>query len=185
MKIKDIVSSAASYLGQENVLSYLEDPSTNTEAQSTVDRLVRLANLVISELACSGFTAIITETCYFTNKIFYVSRFQHNPVKIVRAVDNVKRQPVEYTNDGYKLSCSYPIVYITYEYIPPIMGLDDSFEFANGLLGIHAIAMGLAAEYCLTTCDFECAVLWHERFVEQLKKTTSVKNSQIKGRDWL
>ncbi len=184
MKIKDIVFASANFLGNDRVATYIESGyQVGNEAQ-TVDRLVRLANLVITELSVSYVSAVFTENVTFSEGKVLLSQFYLNPLKIVSVTD-LNGNEIEFSTDGVYLRCGVGQAVVTYECYPMNMGLYDEINFSNPKLGAYTVAMAVAAEYCLTVCDFDCAVVWHEKYVEQLKAITPLKNTYVKQREWL
>ena len=183
MLIKNVVKNAAELLNKENVVKYLNKGSAEGDAVETVDKLVRLTNLVISELSHLGFYVVRTQ--WLTpkdNKILF-SAFRSRPIKILKITDT-KGKECEFTIGVDGLTVSNDANQFVYAYEINNETIDASISFEEYRLTDVMVALGVVAEYLLTMNDFEGAVFFHEKYIEALKTLKKTKNFSLKERSF-
>ncbi len=186
MTIKDVLIMSASMLGREDVVDYLngklQDVGEDTEP--TVNLLVNLLNLVISELSATFIPMIKTEKVAISSgKIFY-SNLKENAIRIIKVYDNNGnemsiKQTAEY------IAVSGTSATVEYEYSPANYGLSDVIGYTPKEVGVSTLAYGLNAEYSISRGNFEEAVMWHRRYVDSVSELRKVKNVTIKERSFV
>lgn len=184
MYIKQIVSTAGTLLNKQNVVTYIQEGKVTGNALEEVEKLTSLTNLVISELAVSGFYVVKTERVNGHNgKIAYTS-LSIQPIKIIKVTDD------EGSEYPFKATCEHLITdnnvtQITYAYAIYNEGLESQITFDDYRLSEVVLAMGVCAEYLLMLNDFDGAVGWHDKYVESLEKLRRLKSVNIKQRSFI
>ncbi|MBO4251965.1 MAG: hypothetical protein J5911_04835 [Clostridia bacterium] len=185
MTIKDIIKTAAVYLNLTDVIGYLDndiaDPSSSTLSQT--DRLTRLANLTISELAASYVPMVCSQQVTAENGRIVFSDLTYNVTRIL-SVKNQFGQDAE-----FKIFPEYIEVFggtytIEYEYAPSNYGLNGTVGF-NKKVTAALLGYGVAAEFCVMEGRFEEAILWRKRYTYGVERIAIPKNAAMKGRCWL
>ncbi len=187
MKIKDIIRTAAIYLGRERIIEYLENGENTLEdanLMSQINNLTRCANLVINELCCNYVPMVKSETVDCADGKIYFSELSETVLEIEKVTDTFGEN-VEYSFSPEFLTVSLPTVIVTYKFLPPTYGLTDEIGYSERDLGRRVIAYGVAAEFLLTEHDFNESVMWHDRFTDALSRVVKIKNSKIKGRSFI
>ena len=184
MYIKQIVSTAGALLNKQNVVDYLEKNTLSGNALEQVNILTSLTNLVLSELAVSGFYIVKSEQVSATGGKIAYSILKERPSKIISLVD------LEGNNCSFNATTEYvetqkAQVTITYAYAPYNEGLETQVLFEDYRVTPIVIAMGVCAEYLLTVNDFDGAVAWHDKYVDSLEKLKRVKNVTVKQRSFI
>ena len=183
MTIKDILRTGASMIGRDDVVEYIDGSAQNVGEQTmpTINLMVNLINLVISELSATFIPMINSETVNVENGKIYYAKLKENAIKIIDVYDI----------DGKELSAKYTAEYIVvsgdkaiveYEYAPSNYGLTDTIGYSAKDVSLSTLAYGLIAEYSISQGCFDEAVMWHKRYVESVMAMRKVKNVTVKGR---
>lgn len=186
MKIKDIITITATFLGRDNLTEYFLNPSSNEDKNllSQIDTLTRLSNIVISELAGGYIPMVKEETIHTKNgKIYYKDLAENflEPIHVLDLSDNVcaYKQTEEYIETCLD-KCK-----ITYKYLPSNYGLEDEIGYSENQISACVLAYGVCAEFCLTEKNFDESVMWHDRFVQSVAQKIKPKNSFVKARRFI
>ena len=183
MKIKNIISVVATLLNKDNVLDYLKSQAESGDALEVVDRLVRLSNLVVSELSSYSFYLVKKDKVQCENGKIYYADLSTSPIKILDVLD-ADGFSVDYTVNTFSIDTLSGEKTVVYAYYPTNFDMEEEFESNNKLLSEYIIALGVCAEYCLTIGDFDGALAWHEKYTDNLKKIAKIKNTIVKQRSW-
>ena len=183
MVIKNVVKNAAELLNKENVIKYLNKGAPEGDAVETVEKLVRLTNLVMSDLSHLGYYISRTQWLSPKDGKILFSAFRSRPIKIIEILDN-DGKPLEYemTTDGLRVSDKANTFVYAYEINNET--IDTNINFEDYRLTDVMVAYGVAAEYLLTMHDFDGAVFWHEKFVDAVKSLKTTKNFRVKERSF-
>lgn len=187
MTVKEVLKTTAMLLGREDVSGYLDESNKDVgeDTLSSVNVLVGLVNLVISELSNSYIPLVKTETVSVSGGKVYFSTLSETALKIQKVFVGADREidfsyhPEYITVDGQSE------VMVQYEYLPSNRGLEDDVGYTERQVARRVLAYGTAAEFCITEGSFDKAVMWHERYVEELKSICLPTNSKIKTRSWV
>lgn len=183
MLIKNVVKNAAELLNKENVVKYLNKSAAEGDAIETVDKLVRLTNLVISELSHLGYYVVKTQWLTPKDGKILFSAFRSRPIKIIKITD-AKGKLCDYTMTPDGLTVSNDANQFVYAYEINNETIDSNISFEEYRLTDVMVALGVAAEYLLTMNDFDGAVVFHEKYVEAIKSLKKTKNLKIKERSF-
>ena len=184
MFIKNIVKNAAALLNKDNVVKYLNNNTAEGDAIEAVDKLVRLTNLVISELSHAGHYVVRTQWLTPKDEKILYSTFRSRPIKIISIKDN-EGKDCNYTITPDFIKVDKNASQFTYAYEINNETIDSSVTFEDYSITDIAIAQGVVAEYLLVLGDFDGAVYWHEKYVDLLKKYSKPKNVTIKQRSFV
>ncbi len=189
MYIKSIIMTAAVFLNKPEIISYIETNRPEGDVLKEIEKLIRVTSIVITELANMGIYTLRTQTVTVKNgKVFYTA-LRSRPLQIFYFEDaNGNRYDfkmgVEYVEVDERATS------ITYAYAPFNEAIDSKILFSEVKLTDAILGMGVCAEYLLTLNDFDSAVYWHQKYVEQLEsiinkpKFQELKNVQIKERSF-
>lgn len=186
MKIKDMIESCAVYLGRQEIIDYFNNcyEYDTTEIESNVNTMIKLSNLVISELSLGYIDLITTEEVVASSgKINYLD-LSKTAVKILDVLDyngnsisfKVKEDHVETSTNARK---------VKYKYLPPEYQLNDEIGYSENDLSLSTLSYGLCAEFCIVQCRFDEALMWRNRYIQEINKLIKPKNCTIKGRIWI
>ena len=185
MTVKDIIQTMATQIGRDDIVACLDDSTSASEdALKTVDRLVKLCNLVINELATSFIPMRITDKLIAQNgKIFY-DKLSNNPYEILSVYD---KNGVNAMGKVYSkfVTVSSDEVYVEYSCFPPEYALEDEIGYTEAQVGKRILAYGLSAEYAISEGCFKDAVMWHDRYADAVYTICRPANKNTKKRAWL
>lgn len=187
MTVKDVLKTTALVLGREDVCNYLENPSTDVgeDTLSTINVLVRLLNLVVSELSGTYIPLAKTEDITPIDNKIYFSELSENALKIKKVLSPLGKEIAFSFYPEYIVVNSGSTVSVQYEYLPANLDLEDKVGYSESQVPKRVLAYGTAAEFSITEGSFSKAVMWHERYVEEIKSICFSGNSQIKQRSWV
>ena len=183
MTVIDIIKQASTLSGREDVVKYLTyDQPSSEDTLLAVDVMVRLINMVVSELSAS-FLPLITEQTINATEIIRYSDLEKNAIEILNVYDiNGDEVPFTVYYDSVKIS--RPCNKIKYKYTHSTYTLNDSLDYTDKDISSAVLAYGLAAEFALSEGDFERACTMHERYVEGVSAIFKPKNKCVKAREW-
>ena len=185
MTIKEIVSTASTIIGRQDVYNHLnQTPTTNEETLKTLDNMVNLINMVVSELAGTFIPMVKKEKIYSNSGKYYYSDFEEKPVEIL-GVYSEKGNLLSYNQTAEYLETKNCSVVVEYSYIPPKYDINSQIGYSKNQLSPATLVYGLLAEYCIVIGAFDEAVMWHDRFTSGVKEKRKTKNFKIKGRCWV
>ena len=184
MTIKEIIKITALAFGRENVVNYLNGgTSANDETLCTVNNLVALANLVISELACSYIPMIKSEVAFPKNGKTYYKDLSEKALKI-RSVKNMAGRDVCFEQNSEYISVSAGQVLVEYEFLPSNYGLESVIGYKPKDVSAGTLSLGISAEFAISEGRFDEAVSFHKRYADAINELCLPKNNRIKDRCW-
>ena len=182
MTIKDVVITAATYLGMEGVAEYLEkETSADDGVLSAVNVLTRCANYTLNEIAANYIPMINVERANAENGKIYFSCLQKTPLRIINVTDDYgEKQYFKFYPEYLAVASGYAV--IEYSYIPANYALTEEIGYKESDITPRVIALGAASEYCLTERAFDDSVTFRQRFNDALSELCPVRNSNVRGR---
>ncbi len=185
MLVKEIIINASTLIGREDVVQYLKDEQIEPEQKTidTVDVMVRLLNIVVSELASSFVPMIVNEDYVAKNGKVIYSELNYRPKEILKAYDdagNDKLLGVEHTF----ARVGETNVQVEYACFPPELTVDGEINYTEKDVTKNTLAYGLLAEYAITQGCFKDAVMWHDRYADNINELVKPKNAMLKRREW-
>lgn len=186
MKIKDIIYLSATLLSMKDVADYClsENPKANEQTQKNVSTFTTLCNAIVNEISSCYLPLETAELVTPHNNKIEFSSLSKNIVRLIGVYDknNVKLKT--------KVSTEYVEVFgdahlIRYYYSAFNLDFGEEIGFNEAVLPKHVIAYGVIAEFCLTQQRFSEAIMWHNRFMQELQTISRPKNSNIKQRSFL
>ncbi len=185
MLVKEIIKKASTLIGREDVYDYLNgvDSSPSEQVLKTVDIMVRLLNMVVSELAGSFVPMIITEPLYTSNGKIYYSQLSFSPKEILKAYDRSGVNCLTSVEHAFA-TVNSTRVDVEYACFPNEVGIDGELNYTEKDVTSTALAYGVLAEYAITQGCFKDAVMWHERYADSVNEHCKPKNAMVKRRDW-
>ncbi|MBQ8426576.1 MAG: hypothetical protein IJX16_02315 [Clostridia bacterium] len=183
MTVKEILQQAATLSGRDDVVKYLNSSGSATEDTIlAVNVMVRLINMVVSELSASFIPLIVEEKINATEKIKYTS-LSKNAIEIIKVYDQAGKEiPFSVYYDHVKISS--PCSSIKYKYAHSTYGLEDTLDYTEKDIPSAVLAYGLSAEFALSEGDFDRACSLHDRYVEGVHAICKPKNHKTKARVW-
>ena len=186
MKVKDIVRTCALLLNREDVVGYLDGDSykKTADTENTVNVLVDLVNLVISELASTYVPAIYSENVMVNDGKVYYKDLKKTALKIVCVTDEQGRT-VDFRQHIEFFTVSEDKAIVEYEYLPTTVTIDDEVCYSEKQITKRVLSFGTLAEYAITEGEFEQAVMWHKRYVDGVEAICLPQNKRLKNRRWV
>lgn len=186
MKIKEIIKIAATFVAEEKVVSSLSADTVETDDSilSRIDLFTRLSNLVISELAASYIPMRKEETLTAESGIVKYSSLKENPLVILGVYDSYGNKTPFTQFPEYMRVCGGRVT-VVYAYSPSNAGIDEEIGYNERDVSAEVIALGVAAEYCVTQGRIEEAVTFRKRYSDGVERFCMPQNKRIKRRGWL
>lgn len=186
MTVKEIIKTAATLIGEEEVFSALDKEASEIQSETLkkIDLLTRLINLVVGELSATYIPLKKEEKIKTSDGKIKYSDLTENAVKILAVYD-------EY---GEKKECAATAEYImtgdgeftvVYAYAPPNLGIGDETGYSERDVSTTVLSYGVIAEYCLTQGRFDEATFWRKRYSDGIDCFCLPQNSRTKRRGWL
>lgn len=185
MKIRDYVANVANLLSlwDSNKVD-LEDVNNND--QTIVERINKIqvmVNGIICEIANYFVPLIIQKHVNTINGEVPLSNLRMNIVSVEKVVNEQGKEiDFEVYHDKIVMSENSGTVYL--RIIPKTYNYTNEIEYTDLQVPSKVIVYGTAAEFCLSEGLFDEAVVWHEKYREQLKLLTKPKNYKTAKRTW-
>lgn len=183
MTVKEILNQAATLSGREDVIFGIEENSLATDdTLSAINVMVRLLNMVISELSASFIPLITIEEINASEKVYYKD-LSKNAIEILGVYD-CQGYDIAFEVFYDHVKISKPCNKIKYKYRHTNYGIDDEIDYTEKDISPAILAYGLAAEFALSEGDFDRACTMHDRYVEGVHAICKPKNHRTKAREW-
>ena len=165
---------------------YDDGTKISTGTYEALNLIITLINLVLNELACTYFPMVIEEKINFSNKKAFYKDFSKKAVKILEVSDQYgcSLEFVDKTEYVYVPATINQTLTIKYQYVPDNYGIMDKIGYTEKDISARVIAYGVASEYYISQGDFELAVIYHKRYLDEISFLTKPKNAKIKQRSW-
>lgn len=165
---------------------YDDGTEISSETYEAVNLVVNLSNLVINELACTYVPMVIEEQLSFVKGKAFYKDFSKRAVKILGVKDPSGVQldfddKPEYVQVPFRTNQTLSV---EYQYSPDNYSIMDKIGYTEKDVSARVIAYGIASEYFIYQGDFEKAVIYHKRYVDEISMLTLPKNAKIKQRSW-
>ena len=183
MTVKEILLQSATLSGREDVVESISkniEPSGDT--LTAINVMVRLLNMVISELSASFIPLIAVDKIHAKEKIDF-KYLSKNVIEVLNVYDDVGQEiPFTVFYDHVKLA--RPCASIKYKYVNSTYDLTDTLDYTEKDIPSSVLAYGLSAEFALSEGDFDRACSLHDRYVEGVHSICKPKNYKTKAREW-
>ena len=186
MTVKEVLCEAAKLVGESDVYNYLSDkiPDDTAYCEEGAELIKHCYDVIIDELACEYLP--LKDKCAFAatdGKVMY-SSFVKKPVRINFVYDeNGKKLPYKAFIDH--LSVTADKVIIEYDFKPGVQNITDEAFYADGIIGEHVLAYGVATEYCTERGRITDAEIWASKYNAALKARLAEKRQlKIKAGRW-
>ena len=185
MTVKDIVKSSAMLLSREDICDYLSgnQGGIGDDTIPTLNTMVTLLNLVISELSATYIPMVKREQVEFTGGKFYYTALNNTPLRVIKVYD-INGREISHTENALFISANIDKAIVEYEFVPPNYDLEETIGYGEKDISQSALAFGLASEYCICKGAFDEAVMWHKRYVESVNAVRKIENVKLKARSW-
>ena len=185
MKIIEYVSEVADLLSLWDAtkvdLNIIENNDATTV--SRINKICNLVNDVVYEIAMN-FVPMITQTQVKTSDgVVPFSQLRPNIISIEKILDENGKE-INFTIYPEKLKMDKTSGTIYYRRLPNYYKKGNEIDFTEYEVPKKVILYGTAAEFCLTEGLFEEAMVWHEKYREQIKMLTKPKNYKLAKREW-
>lgn len=183
MTVKEIIEATAVLSGREDVVKYLSTNTANSqETIDTVNTLLKLLNMVISELS-SSFLPLTTVEVVNNKTVVKYSELTKNVIEILKVYDNNDKE-ISFKSYAEYLNTSTPCGKIEYRYHPKKYTITDQIDYTEKDISGKVLVYGLLAEFALSEGDFDGACNYHDLYVEGVHAVSKPKNSRIQQRSW-
>ena len=186
MKIIDIIKNVATLLSKEEEYEYLAKVQTepSIETLKNVDLMTRLANLVIRELS-EGLICMVEQEQVSNKSSVDFSSLTKMPLSVIGVYDENGAE-LTYSLSQYGVTTSSGCISkIKYSYLPSNYGLEDEIGTFEKPVTANILTYGVLAEYCLTEGRFDEAVMWNNRYSENIDNLCKPKNGMVKSRNFV
>lgn len=180
MTVREILTDSAVLLGRTDISEHLKTNGTDEKLEKECENLLRLYNMVESEIAVCYKPLKIVQEIVVTGGYVPYSAFSKSPVDVEKVLNGSVSQTFVLTVSGVNTD-SGTLKFI-YKYLPSKKSLDDECEYKTG--EERAIVLGVACEYSLATGLYEQAVTWDKRYKDALASACSEKGGIMKMRRW-
>lgn len=186
MKIKEICNYASALLGRSDIATYLEtgDLTTNSEVTKEVEVLVRLSNLVISDLSVSYVPFLATEKATTVNGKLEYETLKNKVLEII-SVKNELGEEIDFLQYPSHLQTSVVNVEVNYTYLPEEFALEQEFDFPDKRITPSIIAQAVAGEYYLIDGYFEKGKLFYENYKNKINALYLKRGLRLHGGKYL
>lgn len=185
MKIRDYVSNVASLLSLWDSTK-IDIYDVNNNDSITVNRINKLAGIVngiIREIATFYVPLILSRHIKTSNGVVSFSNLWTNVVSVEKVVSDQGKE-IGFETYHNKIVMSEKSATVYFRIIPNGYNYGNEIDYREIDLPKKVIEYGTAAEFCLTEGLFDEAVVWHEKYREQLKLITKPKNYNTAKRAW-
>ena len=185
MTVKDIIETMAIQTGRDDIVQTLKDPdNANEEGLQTIEKLVKLCNLVINELATGFIPMCITDSITAENGKISFERLSHNPYEILAVYDD---NGVDVLGKVFSkfITVLTDKVNVEYSCFPPEYSLEDEVGYDETQVSKRVLSYGLCAEFAICEGCFKDAVMWHDRYADAVYKICKPTNKTTRKRAWL
>lgn len=171
MKVKNIIKTACNFVGNDDIVTSIENGSQNER----IDNILKLFNLVRNEVVSEYMPMLAREAFEVKDLKVSFSSFAKKPLEIMSVKDKLGRN-VKYKSFPDHFMTQASKVFVTYSFLPEDATLEDEIE---DCLPERVYAYGLARECLLQEGMFEDAEIFEIRFKNSLKIFTRKKSEII------
>ncbi len=189
MTVGDILNKTGIMIGRPDISDYFSDGGgMGDETYQDVAILLKILNLVVSELSNTYYPLITRQEVTFEDGKFYYDVLERRVVKILDVQDYLGNK-VDYLENAEYIelvnNSDSTTLTLVYQFAPEQYFEDSEIGYSEKDIPSRVIAYGVAAEYCISKSRFEEAVMHHNRYIWAIKELKGIKNTKIKGRSWL
>lgn len=185
MKIRDYVASVASLLSlwDSNKVDMIEVDNNDPITTKRINKIAEMVNGIINEIASFFIPLIVQKHVNTSDGVVAFSSLKSSVVSIEKVIgEQGKEISFETYHDKIVMSENSGTVY--FRIIPGNYNYNNEIDYSELELPRKVIVYGVAAEFCLSEGLFDEAVVWHEKYREQLKLLTKPKNYNTAKRTW-
>ena len=161
MKVKNILSLACSFIGEEEIADLIETMPDDER----IAKLLKIFNLVRNEVASEFLPVLESEELDIKDFKLPFSAFKFKPLKIIMVKDRFGRKLKFRAFPDY-LMVQASRAKVTYSYQPAEVNLEDEID---DNLPERVYAYGVAREYLMREGMFEDAEIFEVRFKNSLQ----------------
>ena len=185
MKIKDYVESVANLLSLWDSNKVDLDDISNNDALTggRINRIHIMVNGIINEIANYFVPLIIQKQVETIDGVVPFSSLKANIVKIEKVVGENGNE-IMFKSYHDKIVMNEKSGTIHYRIVPRQYDFTEEIDYTDLEVPKKVIVYGASAEFCLSEGLFDEAVVWHEKYREQLKLLTKPKNYNTTKRTW-
>lgn len=185
MKIRDYVESVANLLSlwDSNKVDLENVENNDTIIVGRINRIQSMVNGIICEIANFFVPLIVQKQVETSDGVVLFSSLGANIVSIEKVVSKQGKEiGFKVYHDKIVMSENSGTIYC--RITPKTYNYNDEIDYTDFEVPKKVIVYGAAAEFCLTEGMFDEAVVWHEKYREQLKFLTKPKNYNTAKRTW-
>lgn len=181
--VKETVLAAALMLGIREEVQKNLSSSANPQSPE-VQLLIQCFNLVENELAVDYIPPTKEETHPVVSGRFYFENLDFEILRVLR-VQNAAGEEVPFQIYPEYLALEENTVKLLYTYVPQAKGIKD-FSDIPFPASTHLFALGMAAEYALSTGMFEAARIYDEKYRKAIERLFCTQKSEnMPSRRWV
>ena len=158
-------------------------PELTTEVEESLNFLVEIVNAVCLDIATNYVGLKHRESKTVENNELSISSLEKPLYKIISITSNGEKVKFYLSDNLVKVQNKNIDVY--YEYLPSRKTINEGVEDFNGKVSLLTLVYGIASEYCLIKGDYEQAVMWEEKYKNNLlNNARKARNITIRKRRW-
>lgn len=182
MNVREILDTAVGYLGLENLTFSLDCPVVLSDSRAI--KLMRAANLVVSEIASEYFPLLKEENIETENGIIEYTTLSERLLDVI-SLKNSSGENVRFklfptylkTREGGEFT-------LTYQYMPPTLDVTSALPY-DIKISPRLFALGICSEYCLLSGMYEEGVMFDKKYREAIRAALSFKGEhKVASRRW-
>jgi len=189
MTVGDILKYVGIMISRIDVCDYFGEQNNNgEETYFDILTLLKIINLVVSELSSTYLPLTTEQNVTFDDGKFAYSDLEKKVVKILDVHDGMGNK-ISYTETAeyIELDSTYSstsALTVVYQFAPEEYNEESEIDYDEKDIPARVIAYGVAAEYCISQSRFDEATFHYDRYISAIQELKGVKNRKIKARSW-
>ena len=188
MTVREVLINTGILIGRQDIVSYFgEQINVGDETYEDVTFLLKIINLVVSELSATYLPLISKQFVTFYDGLLSYDELYGKVVKIINVYDRAGKN-VDFIDGAEEIllkdNNSYAELFVEYQYLLEEYTEESEIGYQERDIPARVIAYGVAAEYCISQGKFDEAVMHHKRYMSALQEMKGIKNVKIKGRSF-
>lgn len=196
--MREIVYTAAMFGQMDDLVELLENDSSlktvdgkvvsqdidaDDDVLSTLNMLVRCANLCLMEIATDYVPLVTSEILVAVDGFLPFSSFSKNVLDVINVSNKGMETKYKFLPSGLDLANGRYTV--EYRYLPNNVLFEGDIEYKMAMVSARIIAYGAITEYFIISGLQDDAVLWDGRYRMALINASTKSERKVKARRWI
>lgn len=185
MKVKNIIKKVANLTNNADLVKAIDNNQFSTEQQKEINLLVDCVNLTSCNIATNYVKIYEVKTIKNNKNIISFSDITKNMIYDIVSVKNPFGKNVEFTITANGIIAKGDTVSIKYSIFPTDVDFEDDVNNFPIKVAERNFVYGVLSEYLYAKGVFDEALVWEERFKNEMINIVRVQKSVIfKNRRW-